>query len=317
MAPDTLLVQRFEVDPTDTMLPFPLGDDLQWVNWDADRNPPLCDGGKVSGSWYWESDLGDSTGMNNAFTSCSYLANPQLPNENWLITPPIFITDTQAILTWRSLSFEGPGFLDGYKVLVSTTSNAPYEGAFTDTLFVAAEMIAILVWGSLNPDDYLFSPGYIHAKRFTDTTYFIPANDAIPYNRGRMEPHSASLSAYTGKRIYIAFLHDSQDDNTLQIDDIVVVQGDIVSTSQPMLPALTLSASPNPVRDRLRLSFSEILRPRQLHVADALGRVVAVRPLPGLPTDGIWVDLRELPPGLYVATLYADRAVQSVRIVKH
>ncbi|MDW8230182.1 MAG: choice-of-anchor J domain-containing protein [Saprospiraceae bacterium] len=317
LAPDTLLVQRFEVDPTDTMLPFPFGDDLQWVNWDADRIPPLCDGGRVLGSWYWDSDLGDTTGMNSAFTSCSYLANKNLPNENWLITPPIFITDTQAILTWRSLSLEGPGYHDGYKVLVSTTSNAPYERAFTDTLFVAAEMLGDPLFFSLDPKDFTFSLGYVHANWYRDSAYFFLPTDSFPFNRGRMEPHSVSLSAYIGKKIYIAFLHDSQNDNTLQIDDIVVVQGVVVSTLEPLLNAVVLRVQPNPVRDIARLIFPEILRPERLQITDLVGRVVAVQMLHGQPTDSIFADLGALPSGVYVATLWADCPVQSARFIKY
>lgn len=317
LAPDTLLDQRFEVDPTDTMLPFPFGDDLQWVNWDADRIPPLCDNGRVLGNWYWDSDLGDTTGMNNAFTSCSFLANKDAPNENWLITPPISITDTQAVLTWRSLSLEGPGYHDGYKVLVSTTSNAPYEGSFADTLFVAAEMLGEPLFFSLDPKDFNFSPGYVHANWYRDSTYFFLPTDNFPSNRGRMEPHSVSLSAYVGKKIYIAFLHDSQYDNTLQIDDIVVVQGVSVSAPEPLLPVTVLRVQPNPVHDFARLFFSEALRPQRLQITDAMGRVMAVRALPGLPADNVLADLSALPPGVYLAVLEADRLVQSVRLVKY
>ncbi|MCS6928077.1 MAG: T9SS type A sorting domain-containing protein [Saprospiraceae bacterium] len=315
LLPDTLLVQRFEVDPTDTMLIFPLGNDLQWVNWDADRVPPQCALGMVPGAWYWESDLGDTTGLNSAFTSCSYLANPNVPNENWLITPPIFITDSQAVLTWRSLSLEGPGYLDGYKVLISTTSNAPYEGAFTDTIFVAAEMVRALVPGSLNPDDYIFSPGYVHANRYRDSAYFFLPNDTFPSNRGRMEPHAVSLSAYSRKRIYIAFLHDSRDDNTLQIDDIVVVQGISLNASHPAALEI-LRIYPNPTQGRAILFLPAVFRPTRLCVTNPVGRVVAVSAFQGYATDRVEVDLSALPVGMYWIFLDTERATFSARIVK-
>ncbi len=314
-APDTLLIQRFEVDPTDTMLLFPSGNDLQWVNWDADQVPPACDFGRVPGNWFWDSDLGDST--NSAFTSCSYLKDAQKRNENWLITPPIFISDTQTILSWRSLSFEGPAFLDGYKVLISTTSNAAYDGTFQDTLFVAAEMIAALVPFSLDPKDYVFSAGYIHASGFRDTTYFIPADSNYPNNRGLMEPHAVSLTPYAGKRIYIAFVHDSQDDNILQLDDIAVVQGVGLYAPEQYRPTLRLRVLPNPARDATRLFFSEIIRPVRVQITDATGRAVSVQSLSGQPTDSLWLDMSALPSGTYVVAIVAEHAVESIRIVRY
>ncbi len=314
VVPDTLLVQRFEVDPTDTILPFPLGNDMQWVNWDADLIPPLCDDGKVPGNWFWDSDLGDST--NYAYTSCSYLLTPNKPNQNWLITPPIFISDTQAVLSWRSLSFEGPAYLDGYKVLLSTTSNAPYEGAFTDTLFVAAEMIDFIVPFSLDPNDYIFSAGYVHANWFRDSAYFLPADTSYPNNRGLMEPHEVSLAPYAGKQIYIAFLHDSQDDNILQIDDIVVVQGVGLRTTNLFGQGLKLMAFPSPGRSMVRLQSTEVLRPVAIRVTDAIGRLMVEQPLHGQPTDSVVLDVSALPPGLYWVRLLADRDVQPLRLVR-
>jgi hypothetical protein len=37
-APDTLLKETFEIDPSDDMLSYPNGDDIFWVNWAQFRN---------------------------------------------------------------------------------------------------------------------------------------------------------------------------------------------------------------------------------------------------------------------------------------
>ncbi|MBK9335696.1 MAG: hypothetical protein IPM98_03540 [Lewinellaceae bacterium] len=148
---------------------------MHWVNWDADNQPTLCgENQAVPGNWYWENDLGDlaDPAVNFAFTSCSFLADSEQANENWLITPPVLITDSTAMLAWRSAPFEGPAYMDGYKVLVSTSGNEPFAGAFTDTLFVAAEMTDILKSGSLKVEDHMFSSGYIHADGYTNPDYF-------------------------------------------------------------------------------------------------------------------------------------------------
>lgn len=317
--PDTLLVQHFTVDPSDTMLDFPSGFDLQWVNWDADNLPALCEP-QTPRNWYWENDLGDLTDppVNFAFTSCSYLPNGQ-PNENWLITPPIFIAHTSAELSWRSSPFEGPGYLDGYKVLVSTAGNEPFFGVFTDTLFVAAEMLDLLNGNSLDPDDYVFSPGYVHANRYTNTDYFFLAHPFpnISVYRGRLEPHTVSLAQYVGQTIYIAFLHDSADDNTLQIDDIAVVQDQGIGTTAPILPELYLQVRPNPVADAALVTWQNVAAQKGLLiVSDMLGRTVLEHPIERLSAGQTRVPFGGLPAGTYSCTLRTPIGQQTVLVVK-
>lgn len=318
-APDTLLVQHFTVDPSDLMLDFPSGFDLQWVNWDADNLPALCEP-QTPRNWYWENDLGDPTDppVNFAFTSCSYLPNGQ-PNENWLITPPVYIAHTSAELSWRSSPFEGPGYLDGYKVLVSTTGNEPFLGVFTDTLFVAAEMLDLLNGNSLNPDDYVFSPGYVHANRYTNTDYFFLAQPFpnIWVYRGRLEPHTVSLAKYVGQTIYIAFLHDSADDNTLQIDDIAVVQDQGIGTTAPILPQLHLQVRPNPVADVALFTWQNAAaQSGLLVVSDLLGRTVLEHAVERLSTGQTQVPFGSLPAGTYSCTLRTPEGQQTVLVVK-
>jgi hypothetical protein len=90
--------------------------------------------------------------------------------------------------------------MDGYKILVSTTRNTPFTADFTDTLFVAAEMVDFTVPGSLNPNDYTFSFGYIHADRYTDSNYFFLITPNAGAYTGRLEPHNVPLAAYAGKK---------------------------------------------------------------------------------------------------------------------
>jgi len=318
-APDTLLLQRFTVDPSDIMLEFPSGNDLQWVNWNADNLPTLCgDDEPVPGNWYWENDLGDLSDppVNFAFTSCSYLVGG-LPNENWLITPPVYISDSTATLLWRSSPFEGPAYMDGYKVLVSTTGNEPFLDAFTDTLFVAAEMTDILKNNSLNPDDYLFSSGYVHANRYTEQDYFFLIHPAAKAYTGRLEPHTASLAKYAGQTIYIAFLHDSTDDSILQIDDIAVVQEKSNRVQSPDLQNFDMRVLPNPTSDVATVSWSTAAAQQgRIVVTDIFGKTVVEQPVPDTSAGYIRLDLRGLPAGTYVCTLRVLQGQQSVRVVK-
>ncbi len=320
LAPDTILIQTFNIDPSDAMIDFPNGNDTVWVNWDADNLLTLCGSNQIiPGGWYWESDLGDLSDppVNFAFTSCSFLEDPSQHNENWLISPPVYIPDSMAILHWRSMPFEGPGYMDGYKVLVSTSTNEPFTGAFTDTIFVAAEMLDYVKAGSLDPDDYIFSPGYVHANRYSDTAYFFLITPNAGAYTGRLEPHQVSLAQYAGKHIYIAFLHDSSDDSILQIDDISVIHGETSAASEPGIRSFALEAQPNPAGDWVLLSWNlPFGREGKLILSDLLGRTLQEQPVDNRTNGSIRLELRQLPQGIYPCTLRTSEGQQTILLVK-
>ena len=318
--PDTLLIQSFNVDPSDTMLFVPSGNDMQWVNWDGDAQKTLCgDDVPVPGNWFWEEDLGQVTNpvTNFAFTSCSYLFSEFLPNFNWLITPPTFIPDSTTTLNWKSLSLEGPGYLDGYKVLLSTASNEPYSGDFADTLFKAAEMLSYTVPQSLDPDDYVFSPGYVHANWYTDTAYFFPAAPGDGAYFGKLEPHSLSLKKFAGQTVYIAFLHDSTNDNILQIDDIAIIQEKTSAVRDSERDPLGFNLSPNPAKDFTTASWAAPLRgDLRLTLTDNLGKLLLERNIEQGGDRGQHIDLQMFPAGTYTVTLYGGKVQQTRLLVK-
>ena len=320
--PDTLLLQTFTVDPSDTMLIFPSGNDTHWVNWDADNLESLCgDNGEVIPSnWFWESDFGDLNNppINSAFTSCSYFGDSiKVPVENWLITSPVYIPDSATVLQWRSLSVQVPLFMDGYKVLVSRGSNEPFTNAFTDTLFVAAEMIQAPNPPTFNPNDYVFSPGYVHADGVTNAAYyFLIKPDAGTYT-GRLEPHEASLADYAGDTIYIAFLHDSTDDLMLQIDDIAVIHGPTISADGPGAANYYLRVLPNPATTSTTISWKFPTRQEGLLVVrDLLGRTVLEQPVDDLSTGRFFLNTQALPQGSYACSLQTAQGQQTILLVK-
>jgi hypothetical protein len=101
------------------------------------------------------------------------------------------------IMTWKSAPLEGPTFMDGYKIKVST--NGTNIADFATTIFTAAESVN----GTATQ-----SAGTVHAS----------------YNatNGVLQEWSVNLGAYDNQTIYIAFFHDSNDDNLIMIDDIFV-----------------------------------------------------------------------------------------------
>ena len=318
--PDTLLIQTFTVDPSDTMLPFPSGNDLKWVNWDADNGVTDCGRTeKVPGNWFWDSDLGipSDPDLNSVFTSCSWMVDTNVRNENWLITPPVYIPDSVTILTWRSLSLDGPGYVDGYKVLVSTTTNEPFTNAFADTLFVAAEMVAYSVEGSFDTDDYVYSPGYVHANWYTDTAYFFLAHPNAPTYNGRLEPHSVSLADYAGNWIYIAFLHDSKNDNILQVDDITVLNGETSSIFTPAFEQYFLKIHPNPATEKALVSWKIDLQDAgRIILTDLLGNKLVEQHIEDLSAGTCTLNIQHLPPGLYTCVLESSTGRQAMLLVK-
>jgi hypothetical protein len=318
--PDTLIIENFENDPTTNMLTVPSGDDLQWVNYDQDHELGLCvTGGATPYGWWQEGDFSvpnSNQTTNSAFTSCSYLADEDVRNANWLITSPVTIPDSSFRLCWRSLSYYGPGYVDGYHVLVSESSNDP--DSFKVTLFAAAEMIANSApVGSLDPADYGYSDGYLHADNYTDTTYFfLDYSEGPPFYHGRLEPHSVQLNSFAGKTIYIAFLHDSQNDFLLQIDDIVISNTPTSSTRTPD-QILAFQVMPNPVRDGAYFSWSlKTAQESMLTVMDNSGSMVFQRFFSSRAEGLYFLETQQMEAGVYFCTLETVSGKATTKMIK-
>jgi hypothetical protein len=137
---------------------------------------------------------------------------------NWLVTCNIKL-GTADTLFWKSAPRQTPRYCDGYEVLLSTTDNNDFS--FTNVLFTAAEMTGTPPSGiDTNYADYTFSPpsGFVHGL---DGTYIDPAGTSNAYE-GRLRPFSVPLNAYANKNVFIAFHHNSHDDNLIEFDDVMV-----------------------------------------------------------------------------------------------
>ncbi len=319
-SPDTLLQHSFEglLDPVDTMLTQPTGDDIHWVNYDQDNKTGLCvSNGVTPKGWYWESDLGfinPNMANNDAFTSCSFLQSTNPQNKNWLITTPVYIPDSTYWLCWRSLSYYGPDFMDGYRVLVSTGSNLP--AAFSDTLFSAAQTILSPQNGSLDLNDYTFSNGYIHANGYTDPDYFfVDAEPQGNFYHGKLEPHSVKLAGYAEQTIYIAFLHDSYDDFQLQIDDILVTNTKVSSSNLSNFHYFNIL--PNPVHDFAFLNWkAQSPQAGRLSVVNQSGKIVFEKAFNSRAEGQIHLDMQGFTAGIYYCKLETATGQATKMLVK-
>ncbi|MFK7947595.1 MAG: T9SS type A sorting domain-containing protein [Saprospiraceae bacterium] len=295
-----------------------------WVNYDADGIPTV--GNAVSKAWYWDSldFVGDNLGV---LKSQSWLEGLSPDNRNWLILPAIQVVDANAILSWKSAPYQGPAYLDGYTVLVSTTGRDVHSTTtFTDTLFHAAEMDSIINANSLDLNDYVFSEGYVHANNYTDATAFIHPGEtaAFPdtktFNLGQLESHTVDLAAYSGRTIYIAFLHDSQNDNTLELDDILVTGTTPIVSTNKISEEIGLEVFPNPVHDYVMLSYDVVdIADISIQVFDMQGRLMQVynNVSNDIGKNQHRINVSTFPTGSYNIVINTDEQRLSKRFVKH
>ncbi|MEM0996240.1 MAG: choice-of-anchor J domain-containing protein [Bacteroidota bacterium] len=167
-----------------------------WTNLDRDS---LNDQSGRPADWFIAPDpISNPTPPNYVVASNSWFA-PAGTADNWLITEAVAICDSNLFLTWRSAPFEGPVYLDGYEVLLSTST--PDPDSFAISLQRFAEGI-----DATNQT----SSGTIHS--------------AYAGNRGLLQSWRAALLPWFGDTVYLAFHHQSTDDNLIQLDDIGVVR---------------------------------------------------------------------------------------------
>lgn len=322
---DTLLYENFDWedhDHTDDWPTIPFGDDQTFVNLDEDGLVP--DGAlDVQYHWYWsDAFYSPDTIANGVLASKSWMEGFLHGNRNWFIFPPVTIPDSTYTLHWKSAPRQLLRYMDGYTVLGAQGSNDVFSNVFTDTLFKAAQMIDIVGDGDVQTvDNFTFSEGYIHADGATKTEYF--STDPADANLlvGYLEPHSVSLSSFAGKTMYFAILHDSDDDNLIMIDDILIVGGEIsTGTNTPNTADFRFTTYPNPIENNLNVLFRlPQVAAVSLQVSDMNGKIVR-RDLQSeqLQAGEHQRDLRlgDLPKGAYTVTLVIGEQSLSKVLVK-
>jgi hypothetical protein len=294
---DTILWADFETDPAAYIQfstpPPGINTDTAWYNFDYDGLPDGSGSGRPL-DWFWDYDFSDT--LNTVLMSSSW-TNGSTPTENWLITKSIYISDTNAVLSWKSAPYQTPRYLDGYWVLISTSNND--FSAFTDTVFKAAEYVSLNNSSAPNNySSYTFTSGFVHGE---DGTYTVDSGSDSSRLGGLLRPFSTSLSAYAGKSIYIAFKHHTVDDNLLEIDDILVTGTNSVGI-QEQDPSLKFSLYPNPAMDKINLNLDVIQNTAaELTIFDISGRIVLSQGF-GTLANGVQsrlIDLTGMAAGMY------------------
>lgn len=310
---DTLLWENFEAETIDYILnDYPTGDPNlhpNYLNFDVDGVPDGS-GSDRPDEWFLSFGFADVDSSNTVLASNSWLQGEVDGAENWLILPRIHIQDDQAMLYWKSAPFQLPRYLDGYQVLLSTATNI--ETDFTDTLAVFAEFNGDLTTDIEDTTTYVFTDGIMHTEIEYDST-------DVTRHGGVLQQWSASLAAYEGQDVFIAFRHRSDDDNLISIDDLLVLGTGSVGINE--IEELTsFSVYPNPVRSNETVTVDYELKSMaktSYSLTSLDGRVV-------LSGNGhtqlagqhrMTVSLRDLAAGQYVLSLHANGNVATEQIV--
>lgn len=325
---DTLFFLDFQTDPSLGMgvFPEPGETDTMWVNYDEEGID--TDSGDPS-TFFFDIDwsLPDSipaTDTNFVFMSRSWLVGFDTSSSNWLISPAMQIVDANATLHWKSASYQGPRYVDGYAVKIMVGNQDPTDANTTVTeVFRGAEMTDITGnSASVDLSNFLFSNGYIHADGYTLTDYFIAADTAAgeTIHIGILEPHSLSLADYAGQTIHVAWHHDSADDNLFMIDDLLLLGTEPVSgTNDHQLADLRFVTYPNPVDNFLNVMFRlNEAADVKLEIVGQDSKVMAAKQTKHSVAGEVTTqfDLRSLPSGAYAVVLTVDNQRFVKKIVR-
>jgi hypothetical protein len=306
---DTLLFEDFTVDPTANYAAFNGGTDTGWVNMDLDG---LADANGRPQEWYWSpGGFAFVDSVDACLFSSSWLTGFLPGNRNWLITPPLDIIDASAVLSWASAPRQTPLYVDGYTVMVSTSDNL--EASFTDTLFQAAQYLS---GSGFDFSAYTFSPGFVHGEDGTYTEF--DATSDSSRLKGVFRPFSASLAAYAGQSIYIAFVHDADDDNLVSLDDILVTGTLPVGVSE-VNDDVEIGIYPNPVADKIELTYNlKNTAPVTVRIYDVQGKMVKIQgPVTQIAgQQKISFPVYDLPAGNYSIVLETANARMNGSFVK-
>jgi len=313
-AQNVILSEDFNVEPTNIVLDFPENvEGSNWANWDEDEIPD--NNGEMS-AWYWsESSVAEVDSVQGGvYMSVSWMEGFAEGNRNWLITPGIYLSDDSGELTWKSAPYQTPLWADGYSVYISTTDNS--DLSFTEMIAQFGQYLGSNSDTGATGDYslYDFSEGFVHGA---DGEY-IEVGDDPTRNNGVLRPNEVSLAAYAGQTVYIAFVHDSDDDNILFIDDIQVTGNGSLVAVEELAEGQTFKVGPNPTADFVTVSYelndlSDVL----FEVYDVNGKKV-IADYKGTQMSGahqFTYDLSGLANGNYSVVLNTNSGIATGQVV--
>ena len=237
---------------------------------------------------------------------------------NWLITPAINIVNNTAVLKFKTATRQTPYYLDGYEVKISTGTNDPLD--FTDLVYTAAEYSSGAVSNGGNFAAYTFTPSGAWIQGWNGSA-LVPTE--IEYDGdsarflGILTEKTISLASYSGQTIFVAFHHNSLDDNLLTIDDILVT-GTLGTEEFNLNLNLNVNVFPNPTSDYLNLGFEvQNATPVIYTITDVMGRMVSTQSM-GLLNSGKHaerINVSGLATGTYNLSVKTDKGENTISFI--
>jgi len=322
-AQDTLLFESFNYQSfydnmVDDVVPPPgNATDALWYSYDADG---LSSANGRPGGWYgaFPFSPADSTDYDmdgfsdNAavLASDSWFGSPAL-SDNWLISPSVTL-EANDTLFWKSAPYQTPRYLDGYKVLISTTTND--DLAFSTTLFTAAEMLS--TGSDTTYSTFGFSTGFVHGQ---DGTYIDLADQSSMLHIGQLRPFAIPLSAYAGQTVFFAILHESFDDNLISIDDIMVRGNNTpMGVTADIKGDISLNVFPNPATDNAQVNYSLSNETNvTISIYDVAGKLVASQDK-GSQSAGRHfssINTSDMANGFYTVTVKTNNGTTTTKLI--
>jgi hypothetical protein len=304
-----------------------------WLSVDLDNT---ADANARPQNWYGTTDFRYSVeespeDTNFVMASSSWLDGFAPGNRNYLITPEVAIEDGY-VLNWSSGVFHTPRYADGYSVRISPDADmTDLETNFSDLLFSQAQMVEEVSWvvdyypgidyggcaaaAGISQEeidatcwypeeigDGTGGTAYISADNHTLTDFILESGTSYV---GLLEPHTVDLSAYAGMTVRIAWVHDSDDDNLVMVDDISVeMASSVVEFNFDQL----INMYPNPATDNLNFNFTSLVKDNAIvNIYDAAGKVVVTETFSGNNLNAFHaVDVEALGAGIYSVQVTID-----------
>jgi hypothetical protein len=281
--------------------------DSTWGKWHMYPYDDLISIGETNGRHTFD------TIKNWGIRSISWFVSPGQAY-NILLSKKIFLSDPSiSTLSWRSKPLQGPRYQDGYKVYVLPLYDyTPETVDWTqfDPVFVMKEMNS-----SPPPSDQdssLFkiqqNQGFTPSVGYTHDNYSLPeptgsglvdSSRQVPF----MQAFEVSLENIPGGYVQILFLHDSDDDNSILIDDILLkgaVNGPI---SVEESTSLQMRIFPNPTSGLVQINTNSNLIGGKLQILDLQGRLLKQETITSTQSQ---IDLSHLSKGVYQVVLSND-----------
>lgn len=217
--------------------------------YDGDRLQP----NEEMASWDFKADTGwgpvmDDDRSNMAAASHSMYATPGR-SDDWMATPQLDIKDARCSLKFKSQSYT-PGKNDTLKVYVLATDDRINEM----TAAVARR--------------FRTEGGLIYCERED------PGQSASTL-KDDWKDNSISLAAYAGKRVYIAFVNDNDNQSALFVDDVMVTAQRDFKISLAA-PESLLNADDVEIKGQVRVNIDDkTFRGVRLTLLDAAGKAVS------------------------------------------